>query len=468
MSASAIPQFAVMGHPNEGKSSVVATLTEDDRVPISPLPGETTECRDYELRAGDEVLLKFTDTPGFQNPKAVLEWFQSFEGDPSGMVAAFRGAHFAQPRFHHDCELLRPLEARTGILFVVDGSRPMRPEDDAEMEILRLTGLPRMAIINRKHEGLDFSQEWRAAFARSFNAVRVFDAHHSGFSERMALFEALKAIDQDWEAALGSVVDQFREEHKRRVRQVVLELEQLLEECLLHTERVPRKEEEALQKQEAVLFAVYQNRVRKLERLAHARIRSIFQHRKLDVGMDSGALVVDDLFSEQVWRVLGLSRKQLAWSSALTGAAIGAGADVATGGITFGIFLASGAVAGGLSAWWGAPSLGRKKIKLPGPLRDLRAGRQEVRVGPASSPQLAFVLLDRALIYTRQVMAWPHARRDPSAFESAIRESGGLVTDWSDPERKCVLHWYTVLLKGKVREDAEQGLRDLLTDKLTD
>lgn len=36
-----IPVFAVIGHPNEGKSSVVATLVENDRIRISPVPGET-------------------------------------------------------------------------------------------------------------------------------------------------------------------------------------------------------------------------------------------------------------------------------------------------------------------------------------------------------------------------------------------------------------------------------------------
>ena len=36
-----LPEFAVLGHPNEGKSSVVSTLTEDDRIQVSPVPGET-------------------------------------------------------------------------------------------------------------------------------------------------------------------------------------------------------------------------------------------------------------------------------------------------------------------------------------------------------------------------------------------------------------------------------------------
>ena len=40
---STIPTFAVVGRVNKGKSSVIASLIENDRVKISPRPGTTTE-----------------------------------------------------------------------------------------------------------------------------------------------------------------------------------------------------------------------------------------------------------------------------------------------------------------------------------------------------------------------------------------------------------------------------------------
>ena len=36
------PSFAVVGHPNKGKSSIVSTLAHDDSVRIGELPGTTT------------------------------------------------------------------------------------------------------------------------------------------------------------------------------------------------------------------------------------------------------------------------------------------------------------------------------------------------------------------------------------------------------------------------------------------
>ena len=67
-----IPEFAILGHPNEGKSSVLSTLAEDDSVRVSPIPGETTECRSFPVIIDGREVLRFTDTPGFQNPARVL------------------------------------------------------------------------------------------------------------------------------------------------------------------------------------------------------------------------------------------------------------------------------------------------------------------------------------------------------------------------------------------------------------
>ena len=77
-----IPEFAIIGHPNEGKSSVLSTLAEDDSVRISPIPGETTECRTFPVVIDGKEVLRFTDTPGFQNPRRVLHELQAFAGRP--------------------------------------------------------------------------------------------------------------------------------------------------------------------------------------------------------------------------------------------------------------------------------------------------------------------------------------------------------------------------------------------------
>ena len=43
------PSFAVVGHPNKGKSSIVATLAQDDSIRIAAESGTTTEARAFPM-----------------------------------------------------------------------------------------------------------------------------------------------------------------------------------------------------------------------------------------------------------------------------------------------------------------------------------------------------------------------------------------------------------------------------------
>ena len=66
------PRLAVVGHPNKGKSSLVATLAEDDSVGISSTPGTTLRSRAYPMRVDGRLLYTLIDTPGFQ--RARRDW----------------------------------------------------------------------------------------------------------------------------------------------------------------------------------------------------------------------------------------------------------------------------------------------------------------------------------------------------------------------------------------------------------
>ena len=61
------PRFAVVGRVNKGKSSIVATLAEDDSVRVDPRPGTTTEVREYPVSVDGRPLFVLVDTPGFED-----------------------------------------------------------------------------------------------------------------------------------------------------------------------------------------------------------------------------------------------------------------------------------------------------------------------------------------------------------------------------------------------------------------
>ncbi|MCG8531816.1 MAG: GTPase/DUF3482 domain-containing protein, partial [Desulfovibrionales bacterium] len=347
-----IPVFAVVGHPNEGKSSVVSTLTEDDSIKISPIPGETTRSGSYTVEIDGKQIIRFVDTPGFQAPRQTLEWFREYQGDPARLLFTFLTRFKSDPFFADECELLSPLAWGAGIIYVVDGSRPIRDDDLAEMEILRLTGRPRMAVINSKESGKDYVEEWRREFNKHFNGIRVFNSNTADFGERIRMLESLKAMDQTWELDLAWVIRAFRRDWDRRNRLAGVHITHAIKESIGYSVSRPLKdgEEVNLDLINEELLREYPKGVRTIEQDMFDQIRRLFRHNFYRVTLPVYSVLNHDLFSQKTWELLGLTRKQLIAAGAFMGSSLGAVVDVSFHGISFGVFTALGGVIGAGSA----------------------------------------------------------------------------------------------------------------------
>jgi len=467
ISQSAVPEFAIVGHPNEGKSSVLSTLSEDDSVRVSPTPGETTECRTFPVKIDEKEIIRFIDTPGFQNPRKALAWMQAYQGPDKDMVAEFIRSHAADPAFHDDCALLSPLVQGAGLIFVVDGSRPLRNIDRAEMEILRLTGRPRMAIINCKDEDGSFLDDWQQEFRKHFNSIRLFNATRATYAERIALLESLKAIDQDLQEVIEQVIRAFSGEWQNRNTQTAALLVSMLVDSLLYRKTVacpPGADEERLKKK---LHAEYTEFVSRIERATHQQIRRLFKHNIFTLQLSPQSILQQDLFSEKTWEFLGLTANQLIVAGALGGAALAAGIDVVAGGTSLGIFAAVGGAIGAAAAAF------KGKDLLTGTrLLGMKLDRQQLQVGPVTNIQLLYILLDRALLYYTHVINWAHGRRDyPEGGNwDESKETGkmGYTSGWTRDERRICERLFNGLQEEDpvLQEQAGEDLVDLLKKKL--
>ncbi len=456
--------FAVVGHPNEGKSSVVSTLAEDDSVRISPTPGETLVCRRFPVVIDGREIIGFVDTPGFQNPVQGLEWMRAYAGPDGEIAAAFRKAHLGNPEFRDDCELFLPVAEGAGIIYVVDGSRPLRNVDRAEMEILRLTGRPRMAIINCKEDETRYLEAWKNEFRKHFNAVRVFNAHRATYAERIALLENLKGIDQDWQPQLETVINAFRQDWRRRNEQSAEIICQMLETAMTHRLRrnvTDKVDEGALITK---LQKTYNEEVSELEKKAHQKIRRLFKHNIFNIDLPAGSILETDLFSEETWQLLGLTKKQLITAAGLSGAAVGAVLDIAAHGLTFGIFTTIGGVAGaGWAALGGAGKLAKTRVA------GIPLGGRQFRVGPSENIQLLYILLDRALIFYSHIINWAHGRRDyAEASQTDGAAKTGITTQWNEATRQVCMRFFKQIRtdEGPKTEKARHRMREVILDAL--
>lgn len=411
MSGARAPTFAVVGRVNKGKSSVVSTLIEDDSVRVDPEPGTTRVCTRFPFRADDgRTLCYVVDTPGFEEAPRALRWLREREGtaaDRPATVEKFVETFRASGEFADECALLEPILDGAAVLYVVDASLPYRANYEAEMEILRWTGRPRMALIN-KIGGDDHVEEWRRALSQYFSVVRMFDAHRSGFAERISLLRAFRELDDGARPAIEEAISVLRADWRRRRDRSGRVIAQLLADTIPYTEEHRLGEHESPEPHHREWRDAFLESLRKRERQARREIETLYRHERLErTEIDLTAEAFDrDLFAEESWRVFGLDTWQLVRAGAVGGAAIGGTFDAATLGHSFLLGTVIGGVVGGAAAYWGGLKIAEIRV-----LGQSVGGRVAV-VGPVRDANFPWIVLDRALAHYESVAKRAHAQRD--------------------------------------------------------
>ncbi|EAR23419.1 DUF3482 domain-containing protein [Nitrococcus mobilis] len=433
------PVFAVVGHPNKGKSSIVATLAQDNSVQISPIPGTTVKCRHFPMKVDGEVQYILVDTPGFQRARQVLAWMKaraSTAAERVNVVRQFVEEHEKSGRFPDECELLKPLLDGAGILYVIDGSRPYGEEYEAEMEILRWTGQPSIALINmiRKDSYID---EWTAALEQYFKIVRVFNAVTAEFQKRLELLKAFGQLREEWQAPLARAVATLEEDRRARQRRGALAIAEMLAEMITLTVTKRIASDEDPSNKETSLAQEYRTKLRKREQKGRRQIEKIYDYEDLQREEAEIEVIEQDLFSLESWNMWGLKKNQLIATGALSGAALGSGFDLAVGGASLLLGAAIGSVVGGTSAWFSYKRIGEVKIL------GLPLGGQELRVGPARNLNFPYVVLGRALYHHAAVMHRTHAQRDVLCLDTTAEDAS--ARSIADSQRKRLERVFTRL-----------------------
>ncbi len=462
------PVLAIMGHPNAGKSSVVATLTENDRIDIDTHAGTTTVSDKYPVIIDGQTIMEFIDTPGFQNPTDILEWFQDHQSE-TDLAGAFIAANRDDPAFSHDRALLEPISLGAGIILVVDGSKRIKEKDRTEMELLRLTGRPRMAILNNLTRVQRHMPAWQDALSRTFNSVREFNAHRATYAERIKLLQALKGIDQRWETQLDATIDAFEVDWEQRIDQTVTSILTLIKDALALKISRTMKVDDVTDDTERKLIQdrmseALQDGLRRLEVEAQAQIRAHFRHRVWNPPPES--LLHKDLFSDDVYRSFGPSNHQMLFASIAGGATTGGIIDLSVAGLSFGTGALIGAVAGGALMALGSKALAKIDIQR-------KLGFEYFSMGPVTNPRFPFVLLDRSILYCARAMNWSHGRQ--AANEDApdrvpdkqLIKKLGFTGELGRDEHKALAKFFAASRRGW-KSSQEPRCRQILSQVLLD
>lgn len=413
------PCFAVVGHPNKGKSSIVSAISRNESVSVGKDPGTTKTNSVFEIRLEGDLLFSLIDTPGFQRSRKFLRKLREHESGSEGRREAIEHL-LAQPEiakeFPDEVELLKPIIDGAGVLYVVDGSVPYGSEFDPELEILRWTGQPRMALINQIGEA-DFVDDWKNALGQFFSIVRVFDAHDGDFNKQINLLRGFSQLDETWQDSLERAASALELDRRRVDEQAADSISRMLVKSI----QLKLSDSLSGEGSESVtqgLEKEFRSLIMAFEENSRNEIQSLYRYELLQTDSENlGELDSGDLFSAETWRVFGLSKKDLLKWSAVGGAAVGGGLDVLSGGTSLMMGTLLGAAIGAGGSLFAADKLVDSRIMM------LPLGERVVEVGPLKNLSLPHILLRRALIHWRAIRERSHADRSLlNLDEKALRD----------------------------------------------
>jgi GTPase Era involved in 16S rRNA processing len=445
--------FAVVGHPNKGKSSIVSTLAHNDSVQISSRSGTTTESCRYRVDTGKSSY-QLIDTPGFQRPGKVLHWLQQHADSASQRkqaVADFVADSTCRQRFPDEVALLTPITEGAAILYVIDGSRPYGAEYEAEMEILRWTGQPSMALIN-PIENESHINEWSNALGQFFKTVRVFNPLQADFDKQTDLLNTFTHLNPEWADNLKQVVADLtgRREQQRQISALILA--RLVDDlCNYQFCRKVLNEVQAASL-ETTLKSRYLHWMKSREEKAVTELLANYAHFHTNISIEQLNLP-PDLFDCDKWFAWGLNKKQLLSAAALSGAATGAAVDIALAGHSLMLVTLGGGLLGFGSAWLGAGKLA--DIKLKG----LPLGGYQACYGPIHQRNFPYVVIGRFLHLYHQISLRNHANRQ--TLNLSADDFQQQVADLEKSHQKQLHRACARLIKQKPVDDLDQLLLPL-------
>ncbi|MCA9733561.1 GTPase/DUF3482 domain-containing protein [candidate division KSB1 bacterium] len=458
------PQFAVIGRVNKGKSSIVSTLAEDDSVQIESAAGTTKVCQEFPIRIDGRTVITLIDTPGFQQAPRALAWLNAHQvsaADRRAVVQQFLTTFKNSDDFVDECRLLQPIMDGAGILYVVDGARPFRRNYEAEMEILRWTGQPRMALINYIGE-TDFSGEWKQALDQYFSVVRQFNAQKVSFEDRILLLQAFRELHEDWREPVEQSIQFLQDEWQRRQRFAAHRIAEMLVEELTYYHELTLEPYEKVEDYRSDLEVKFHEHLRKREQKARSDIEKIYQHVLINKQEKEIAKPIfnQDLFAESTWDMLGLSAVQLLGLGAVGGAVAGGALDAVVGGSSFMAGAITGALLGAGSVFY----FSTNRFASIEAIGSYLQGKNIVRIGPHKNKNFPWILLDRALLHYFSVRDWAHSRRETLVLQN----DSGYVGDLRQSTKRELTQIFSTLTKkaGKNTQEAQIRLGEIIGELL--
>jgi predicted GTPase len=348
MNKAAPVNVAVVGHTNAGKTSLMRTLLRDSQFgEVANAAGTTRHVQGGALSLHGSPAVALFDTPGLEDSiglLAELDGLGKLENLTDGphLLQRFLELQDRYLAFAQEAKVIRQILHNQLIFYVIDVREPLLGKYRDELTLLAYAAKPVIPVLNFVAQPRALTQEWKAQLARmQLHATVEFDNVVFRFDDEKRLLQKVQSLLGDHYELLQQLLDQ----RTQQWRAVQVTASRTIADTLLkiaNLRLIVSHDEQAMQEGVARL----QQKARQAEHQCLQTLLKIFGFARGDVRLDTLDVRQSrwqrDLFDRTQLRHFGMD----AGAGAAKGAALGAGVDLAVGGLSLGTASALGALAG--------------------------------------------------------------------------------------------------------------------------
>ncbi len=344
---------AVVGHTNTGKTSLIRTLLRSKKFgDIANSSGTTRHVESTTLLADGKPVLSLFDTPGLEDAAALLDLLDGAGADNNlASVTQFLQSLNEHIEFEQEAKVLRQGLNSDALLYVIDVRAPLLEKYKNEINILSRLGKPIIPVFNFIVDQEQQLQRWRDLMITfNLHAALEFDTVAFDFEAEKRLYQKLQSVMEARYDQVQTLIDSRQNDWALLSESAVHRAAQLVVDAVVLRVVADERGHEILNSEgrdsRQRANKELQASIRKLESKCLKDLLKLFSFSDDDISVmqlpvHEGEWQLD-LFSLDTIKMFGLDAR----SSALKGAAAGAGVDLMVGGLSLGAATALGAALG--------------------------------------------------------------------------------------------------------------------------
>jgi len=396
--------FAIIGKPNNGKSSIISTLTFDDRIAVADEIGTTKFKSKYTYKYNGKDICHFYDTPGFENAEKI---YDNLENNPIDISIKKKLEKYLQDVKKEKSITSKSIEIIEAVLdcdfvvFVINISKDFNiNEIGYELEILKKLSQDVIVLFNQIDKN-NYKENWKKILLDEYDIKNTYtiDPLNSQYENIIKIFTSIYSKNSEkYESnQLDKVLITYRNHYKENMNETIKLISEYLKDTLAIKIDTTR---EKIKSKEAEYQMV--DEINKKEKNVQKEINKIWGYHQVKV------IDKREKYNTPINTKLKLTKKEKALISATIGA-ISTG--TATGLLSGGLAAPAGALIGGtVGAAAGYLSDGK--------LYDYNILKKDAVISiDKKDMDLSMILLQRILYYTKVIINHGHANRTAIEIE---------------------------------------------------